>query len=131
MCTASRQGGVGRIRHLDGRLLWIQQRQGRDFQLRRVDTASSPADMGTKCLAAKRVKMLNLLGFTNRMQDLGWYELEEEIVKKQNKEKIQAIRKVVHAEALEAGQSQSSIPDESTGEKADEVDIAGTSFDWW
>jgi hypothetical protein len=51
--------------------------------------------MGTKCLAGKRVKMLLLLlGFTNDMENLGWYELEEEIVKKQNKEKIQAIRKV-------------------------------------
>ena len=95
VCIASRQGGVGRIRHLDGRLLWIQQRQGRDFQPRRVDTAWNPADMGTKCLAGKRVKMLLiLLGFTNDMESLGWYELEEEIVKKQNKEKIQAIRKV-------------------------------------
>ena len=95
VCSASRQGGVGRIRHFDGRLLWIQQRQGRDFQPCRVDTAWNPADMGTKCLAGKRVKMLLvLLGFTNDMEDLGWYELEEEIVKKQNKEKIQAIRKV-------------------------------------
>ena len=52
--------------------------------------------------------LLNLLGFTNNLEDLGCYELEEEILKKENREKIQAIRKVVHAEVLETGHSQSS-----------------------
>ena len=79
VCIASREGGVGRLRHLDGRLLWIQQRNNRDFQLRRVDTISNPADLGTKTLGGKRVKLLlNLLGFSNDMEDLGFYELEEE-----------------------------------------------------
>ena len=54
VCIASREGGVGRLCHLDGRLLWVQQRNNRDFQLRRVDTASNPADLGTKCLAGNR-----------------------------------------------------------------------------
>jgi hypothetical protein len=101
--------GVGRVKHLDGRLLWIQQRQGRDFQLRRLDTTTNPADLGTKALPGKRVRLLMfLLGFTNACEDLGAHEFEDEKVKKSSKEQLKAIRKVVHAEVLETSQGQGS-----------------------
>eukprot|EP00435_Cladocopium_sp_Y103_P051172 s3272_g15.t2 len=87
---ASREGEVGRRRHLDGRFLWSQQRNNRGFQLRRVGTISNPADWGQKTLEGNRMKfLLNLSGFTNDMEDLGYYELVEEILNKENQEKIQ------------------------------------------
>ena len=79
--------GIGRVKHLDGRLLWIQQRQGRNFQLRRLDTTTNPADLGTKALPGKRIHLLMfLLGFTNAWEDLGAHEFEDEKVKKSSKE---------------------------------------------
>eukprot|EP00435_Cladocopium_sp_Y103_P046766 s1727_g13.t1 len=89
VCIASREGGVGRLRHLDGRLLWVQQRNNRDFQ-QTCEIAVEP------------------LGFSNDMEDLGCYELEEESVKRNNKEKIHAIRKVVYSEVQETGHAHSS-----------------------
>eukprot|EP00435_Cladocopium_sp_Y103_P052141 s939_g16.t1 len=102
--------GVSRIKHLDGRLLWLQQRQQRgELQLRRVDTLTNPSDLGTKVLGGRRVRLLlRLLGFTNGDGDLGTAEFEQEVLKKENKEQLQAIRKIVHSEHSDAQQGQSS-----------------------
>ena len=93
--------GVGRVKHLDGRLLWLQQRQGRDLELRRVDTLTNPADIGTKVLPGKRVKLLlKLMGFNNDWEDLGCHEFAEEKIKKETRERLKAVRKVVYREGL-------------------------------
>ena len=93
-CVAvAQKEGVGRIKHLDGRLLWHQQRQRRDLELRRLDTLTNPADLGTKVLPGRRVRLLlNLLGFSNVWGDLGVQELQEEMVKKSSKERIRMIK---------------------------------------
>ena len=95
--------GVCRLKHVSGRLLWIQQRQQRgELQLRRIDTVTNVADMGTKVLAGRRVRMLlHLCGFQNDWGDLGVAEFEEEKYKKDAREKIKAVRKIVHAEVLD------------------------------
>ena len=64
-CVAvAQKEGIGRIKHLDDRLLWLQQGQGKDLELRRLDTLSNPADLRTKALPGRRVRLLlNLLGF--------------------------------------------------------------------
>ena len=87
IAVASRDG-VGRLKHVSGRLLWIQQRQQcGDLQLRRIDTITNTADVGTKVLPGRRVKLLMYLcGFANDWGDLGCAEFEEEKLKKQNKE---------------------------------------------
>ena len=102
--------GVSRLKHLDGRLLWMQQRQQLgDLQLRRIDTLTNPADMGTKVLGGRRVRLLlHLLGFQSDDGDLGHAEFEQERRKKESREQLQAIRKIVQAEVPEGQQGQSS-----------------------
>ena len=86
---------------LDGRLLWLQQCQGRDLELRRIDTLTNPADIGIKVLEGKRVKfLLKLMGFNNDWEDLGAQEFEEERTKKETKETLKAVRKAVYSEGL-------------------------------
>ena len=53
----SYQRRVSKIKHLSGKLLWVQQRQGRDFQLRKIDTMTNPSDLGTKTFSGKRIKL--------------------------------------------------------------------------
>jgi hypothetical protein len=73
-----------------------------NFNLRRIDTVTNVADMGTKVLAGRRVRMLlHLCGFQNDWGDLGVAEFEEEKYKKDAREKIKAVRKIVHAEVLD------------------------------
>ena len=50
--------GVGKLKHLSGRLLWLQQRQSKDSDLRKLDTATNPSDIGTKTLGGKRINLL-------------------------------------------------------------------------
>ena len=49
MAIAAKEG-VCKVKNLSGRLLWVQQRQGRDFQFRYLDTTTNVADIGTKTL---------------------------------------------------------------------------------
>jgi hypothetical protein len=52
---ACRQG-AGKVRHLSGKLLWIQEKTADgSFQLRQVPTASNVADIGTKTLSRQRL----------------------------------------------------------------------------
>ena len=55
--------GVGRIRHLDVRLLWTQQAvQFLDLKVRKIDGRNNRADLGTKKHSAKdhaRLRALN------------------------------------------------------------------------
>ena len=108
MAIAAKEG-VCKVKHLSGRLLWIQQRQGRDFQLRRLDTTTNVADAGTKALPGRRMRfLLYLMGFTDDWEELGIQEFNEEKTKKESREQLKSIRKVVHSQVLEADQSPSS-----------------------
>ena len=54
--------GVGKVRHLDGKLLWVQ--SGKDFNGAQVPTGSSMADINTKPLGGQRVRYLvKLIGY--------------------------------------------------------------------
>ena len=97
--------GVGRIKHLDGKLLWVQQRQGRDFQLRRLDTATNPSDLGTKSLGGKRVRLLlYLMHYENELGSLGEEEFLEERQKKEKRDQLKSIRTVIHHEVEGCGE---------------------------
>eukprot|EP00435_Cladocopium_sp_Y103_P055810 s873_g18.t1 len=51
--------GVGKVRHLDGKILWIQQRVlCGDVQLQQLPTIWNIADLCTKSLTQQRVKLL-------------------------------------------------------------------------
>ena len=104
VAIASKEG-VGRIKRLDGKLLWIPQRQGRDFQLRRLDTATNPSDLGTKSLGGKRVRLLlYLMHYENDLGSLGLEEFLEEKEKKEKRDQLKTIRAVLHHEVGEIGE---------------------------
>ena len=48
--------GVGKVRHLDGTLLWNQNRKG--FNMVQVPTGSNMADVNTKPLGDQRIRFL-------------------------------------------------------------------------
>ena len=76
--TCARQG-VGRIKHLAVRLLWLQQaiRAGR-LTVHSVPTQQNPADIGTKPLTAKRIQLLlYILNFRNDDQRIGEEEYRQ------------------------------------------------------
>eukprot|EP00435_Cladocopium_sp_Y103_P034981 s351_g9.t1 len=101
--------GVAKIKHLSGKLLSVQQRQGRDFQLRKIDTITNVSDIGTKSLSGKRIKLLlYLMNCHNDAGDLGVREYEEECEKKEKREQLKSIRAVIHHEVAEAGEQRSS-----------------------
>ena len=67
------------------------------------------SDIGTKSLPGRRVRMLLfLMGFTNEWDDLGRFEFEEEKAKKEARERLRSIRKVVHSQVLNAKESPNS-----------------------
>ena len=98
LATAQNKG-VGKLKHLSGRLLWLQQRQGRDLDLRKLDTMTNPADIGTKALGGKRVHMLLfMMGFTDNSGELGKEEFEAERMKQDQKKRLQEVRRMVFVE---------------------------------
>ena len=67
------------------------------------------SDIGTKSLPGSRVRMLLfLMGFTNGWDNLGRFEFEEEKAKKEARERLRSIRKVVHSQVLDAKESPNS-----------------------
>ena len=92
--------GVGKIKHLDGKLMWLQQRVGRgDIEIRRVPTKWNPADLGTKSLTGARVRLLLfLMNFTNADDSLGQQEFAIEIHKEESKEMLRKVRRLVSEE---------------------------------
>ena len=101
--------GVSKIKHLSGKLLWVQQRQGKDFELRKLDTATNPSDVGTKCLSGKRVKLLlYFMHYDNDYGNLGLAEFVEEKEKKERRDQLKSIRAVTHHEMADTGDRPSS-----------------------
>ena len=84
----------------------MQQRQGRDLELRKLDTATNPSDLGTKSLTGKRVNVLMLLmGFTNEENNLGKAEFEAQRMKADQRRRLNEARKIVYAEEGTPGKS--------------------------
>ena len=53
--------GVGKVRHVDGTLLWIQSRK-KDFKMVQVPTNSNMAEINAKPLGGQSAKMLSIGG---------------------------------------------------------------------
>ena len=87
------------MKHLNGRLLWFQQRQRKDLGLRKLDTTTNPSDIGTKTLGGKRINMLmDIMGFTDSSQQFGKTEFEVERAKVEQKRRLQEVRRLVFSE---------------------------------
>lgn len=83
-------------KRLSGRLLWLQQRQGRDLDFRKLDAMTNPADIGTKARRGKKVNMLLfLMGFTDDSEELGKEDFEAERMKQDEKKRLQEVRRMV------------------------------------
>ena len=51
-----RRNGVGRVRHLDVRFLWFQEKvQSYEFQMKKVLGTANPADLMTKFLGSDQI----------------------------------------------------------------------------
>ena len=89
---AARQG-VGKIKHLATRMLWLQQAQkeGR-LSVHSVPTARNPADIATKPLASKRILLLMYyLRFFNNGKRIG----EEQHQEAKSKELVRRVSKSI------------------------------------
>ena len=74
--TLATRQGVGRMRHVSGKLLWLQENTTNgEFEMRPVATADNVSDLGTKSLKADRVTkllaMCNFRGSENGYQRIG------------------------------------------------------------
>ena len=90
------RAGVGRVRHLSVRVLWIQGLvEDETILLRKIPTATNPADLGTKCLSRGRMRLLLfLLGAydTTRDEPVGEDEHAELCYKQAMKDAIRSVR---------------------------------------
>ena len=71
--------------------------------------------------------LLYLMGFTNEWDDLGHFEFEEEKAKKESRERLQRIRKVVHSQVLDAKQSPNSTLMNQMAKKLLRLTLGATS----
>ena len=92
--------GVGKLKHLSGRLLWLQQSKAKIYiDLRKLDMATNPSDIGAKTLGGERVNLLMyIMGFTDSSQQLVKTEFEAERAKAEQKRRLQEVRRMVFAE---------------------------------
>ena len=90
------RAGVGRVRHLSVRVLWIQGLvEDGTILLHKIPTATNPADLGTKCLSRGRMRLLLfLLGAYDTAQDepVGEDERAELHQKQAMKDAVRAVR---------------------------------------
>ena len=77
--------GVGRVRHLQTSCLWVQQWVAQHLlKVLPVPTEFNPADLGTKCFAAKRLRLLcYLVGLVRDNGDhVGHHEFREAVARR-------------------------------------------------
>ena len=93
---ASKQS-VGKVRHLDGKILWIQQHVlSGDVFLQQLPTAWNVADLCTKALPQQRVKiLLHELGVCkdNGLTIIGQHEHDEQVEKHGSRRQIMQLAK--------------------------------------
>ena len=83
--------GVGRLRHIRGRMLWLQQKMSnQELSIKQVPTAYNIADLNTKGLGRDRfLSLLYMLGFVNsKGEAVG----EAEFLRLHAKERIKSCR---------------------------------------
>jgi len=91
--------GCGRLRHVSGKLLWIQQKNNdRSVTLKQVPTVRNVADIGTKCLEQKRLFLLMYesgLVYMNAFEGIGEQEYHEQAEKTGHRNQLQKLAKVI------------------------------------
>ena len=86
--------GVGRLRHIKGRMLWLQEKMANgELEIKQVQTAWNVADLNTKGLSRDRfLGLLFMLGFVNEKGNgVGEYEYSRMLHKESMKQHVKAI----------------------------------------
>eukprot|EP00435_Cladocopium_sp_Y103_P014576 s4405_g3.t1 len=88
---------VCRLRHIRGRLLWLQEKVGsNEMSIKQVKTAYNIADLNTKALNKDRhLCLLYLLGFVSNDEHVGELEYSRMEAKEMLKQQIRVIRETV------------------------------------
>ena len=137
---ASKQG-VGKVRHLDGKILWIQQHVlSGDVFLQQLPTAWNVADLCTKALPQQRVKvLLHELGVCkdNGLTIIGQHEHDEQVERHGSRRQIMQLAKSLMRVATVMGLGSSGangqfLPDELEGSTCaigsrDQCDVTATT----
>eukprot|EP00435_Cladocopium_sp_Y103_P011058 s2028_g2.t2 len=132
----SRQG-VGRIRHLSGKILWIQTLVlEKEVEIGQIPTEWNYSDIGTKALAKKRLLMLlNQIGVMNpeSLEPIGQEEFEEASERSLGKQSLKRVVKSVMRLAFVMGLEPGVFPAADAVEVSSEVCHAGSnaSDEFW
>ena len=90
--------GVGRLKHIRGRMLWAQQKVSlRELQIRQVKTMFNIADLNTKPLSKDRfMSLLYMLGFVSDKSAVGENEFSRMQAKEVVRSQVKTITQVLH-----------------------------------
>ena len=86
--------GVGRLRHIKGRMLWLQEKMSNgELEIKQVQTAWNVADLNTKGLSRDRfLGLLFMLGFVNEKGNgIGEYEYSRMLHRESMKQHVKVI----------------------------------------
>ena len=98
--------GVGRVRHIDAGMFWIQQRvHAKEIEVKAIPTAINPADIGTKSLSRSRSRgLMCLIGMVDgEGESVGQDELaeiEEKMTHQKQMKQISGVAKAQMARML-------------------------------
>ena len=92
--------GVGRLRHISGRLMWMQQLlRSKEIDIRQVSTVYNIADLNTKGLARERFfALLWMIGYVNGEGKVGETEYNQMQTKAMMKSQISVVNRVITSE---------------------------------
>ena len=103
--------GVGRLRHIKGRMLWLQEKMANgELRIKQVQTAWNVADLNTKGLSRDRfIGLLFMLGFVNEKGSaIGEYEYSRMLHKESMKQHVKVIAQSLKLEGAFIGEGISS-----------------------
>jgi len=95
--------GAGRLRHIKGRLLWLQDKvAANELQIKQVKTTQNIADLNTKALNRDRFYcLLHMFGFVVNGEKVG----EAEFTRMQTRDLLKQQVRVVSEVVLEKNQA--------------------------
>lgn len=97
--------GAGRLRHIKGRLLWLQSKvTSQELLIKQVRTIFNIADLNTRALNRDRFHgLLFMLGFEMNGERVGEIEFSRLQQRELSKQQIQVISRALHEEVTDMG----------------------------
>eukprot|EP00435_Cladocopium_sp_Y103_P044674 s1582_g12.t1 len=127
----SRQG-CGKVRHVSGKILWVQQRVAEKLvDMRQVETVWNLADIGTKSLSQHRLLLLmheTGLVYVATQEDVGTYEYQAQCEKTGNRKQLKQLAKTIMRMSLAMGLEPVGV----MGQQCNESQMSSTNnLSWW